>query len=90
MSEQDKNLKECFEYLNKYKDIKIEESITLNDKIKFSIIQIQPIFVITFGGEMFALGEYAREISFIDDELKIITKKFIKYKIRNYKKRKNF
>ena len=26
---------------------------------------------------MFALGEYAREISFIDDELKIITKKFI-------------
>ena len=43
MSEQDKNLKECFEYLNKYKDIKIEESITLNDKIKFSIIQIKPI-----------------------------------------------
>ena len=81
MNERDKLLMSCYSYLTeKKKFLKESQIITLNiyDSImNLTLVQIDPFFIIILDDERIEFLEYSREISFVDDKKKQITKRFI-------------
>ena len=86
MDEKDKILMDIFKYLKNTNDLRIGETIILNDRISFQIKKLIPDYVVMIKDEDYMLMNNSREIMFVNINLKIITRKFI-YNTNNLRKR---
>ena len=89
MNIEDKILMTCYEYLKNNQNLKEQQIITLNilDKeITFTLLEIHKnkFFPILLNSKLFNFENNAREISFVNEKTKKITKRFI-YNSENLK-----
>jgi hypothetical protein len=80
MTESEQIIMACYNYLQINDNLKEGDSVNLNIfdyDIIIKLIERYPNLVAVINGETLTLYYLAREITFINDENKIITKKFI-------------
>lgn len=77
MDENDKMFMNIYNYLKNHTDLNRNEIIMLNKEIVFTIIKLEPYYIIKKDNKLYAIDKKSREIKFFDYKLKKITIKFI-------------
>ena len=77
MDENDKIFMNIYNYLENHTDLNKNEIIMLNNRIVFTIIKLEPYYIIKKDNTLYVIDKNSREIKFVDYKLKKITIKFI-------------
>ena len=82
MSEKDKKLMYCYNYLRNITGLEENQNLIINDlnqkiNININIIQKEPYLLLYIDKEKYTFEDFAREIMFVNDEAKTITNIYI-------------
>ena len=80
MTEDDKKIMECFNYLMNHPDLELNKKITLNilnQEISLILKKRGDRYLISINNELFYFEIFGREIIFVDEKNRRKTKRFI-------------